>query len=139
MYSKRYGHISLLLLVFLTACSSQSPGEQATDSLKSVQSWVATVRMASTAWEQHTIPTVYARQTLHKAQAEIHKESNALTKAYGPAAATHLIKQIETTTQQMTIAIEAGDRSAVTHGIAQLASEQRAIHALVTHSTRTDL
>ena len=139
MYTKRYGHIYLLVFMILTACSSQSPGEKAQESLQSVQSWVATVQMASHAWEQHKIPTVYAQQTLHKAQQEIHKEIRALTKVDVPTSEISLLKQIEMTTEQMAIAIEQNDRSAITHGIEQLTSEQRAIHALMSHLSRTNL
>ena len=133
MYAKRYGHISLSLLMFLSACSSQSPGEKTTKSLQSIQSWVATVRMASIAWNQHTIPAVYAQQTLDKAQQEIHKESQTVAQASIPAVESSLLNQIETTIQQMAIAIEQGDRSTVSRGIEQLDSEQRAMRALVSH------
>lgn len=134
MSSQRYGRFSLLLLVFLVACRSQSPGEKTTASLESVQSWVATVHMASAAWNQHSVPTVYIRQTLDQAQQKIHQESKTLAKIPGSATQTNLLTQIEATIAQMAIAVEQGDRSTMTRDIEQLAAEQRAIQTLVFQS-----
>jgi hypothetical protein len=121
---------SLFLLTSLTACN-QFANDEAVKELQTAASWTATVHMTAEAWLQGDIPKPYAQQTLQKAQQELQKEADTLSKvAHSQPQGLKQLKQIGQITEQISGAIAQNDRAAIAHQIQQLEIQQQQLDHL---------
>jgi hypothetical protein len=67
----------VISIALVAACKSPTPAEQ----MDSIQSWLATARMAGAAWLRHTTPDKYTRQTLELSQQTMLQISSDLLKS----------------------------------------------------------
>lgn len=117
---------SLFLLTLLTACSSKSSADELAKELQTVTSWAATAHMVGDAWTRGVVPTAYAKQTLEKAQKELHKEIDKLTQKSDPqdrATLQEQLRRLESTVGQMSTAVEQGNRTALAKLVADIAQQ----------------
>lgn len=122
---------SLLLLTLLTACGSSSSADELTKELQKVTSWAATAQMAGDAWLHANVPTVYATDTLSKAQQNLHKETETFSHLSTDPTQGHKIiahlQQIESTVGQMSTAVKQKDHTAMTQQLKQLSTQQQTL------------
>lgn len=71
----------VIAIALLGACKSPTPAAQ----MDSIQSWLATARMAGEAWLRRTTPDEYTRQTLELSRETLFKISNNLLASLPPA------------------------------------------------------
>lgn len=125
--------LSPLLLFVFTACSNQSASEVSTQHLKTVNSWLATVRMVAESWTQGAVPQRYAKQTLEKTQQEIAKETESLFKRL-PQTRSQLapsLQQLQQTIQQLSIAVDQPEKAAIAVPLKQLIAEEKQLQTLL--------
>ena len=124
----------LLLLTLLAACSNKSSADDLAKELKTVMSWAATSQMAGDAWIHGSVPTVFAKQTLSKAQTQLHEETDTL--AHSSANPTQRrtilnnLQRLESTVSQMSTAVEHEDHNVMTQQLKQLTTQQQMLSAL---------
>lgn len=119
-----------LLLTTLTACSAPSAAEKRTKELETVASWVATAHMVGDAWLQNAVPAVYAQQTLHSTQQELHKETDAIAKVTSTQERSQVLaklQRLEQTIGQMSTAVAQNNRPHLQQQLQQLTVQQQAI------------
>lgn len=131
---KKAVKLSLLLLTLLTACSSKFSADDLSKELETVTSWAATAQMVGEAWIHRSVPTVYAKQTLSKAQEKLHKETDTLAhSSTNPRQRDSILQhlqRLESTVSQMSMAIEQKDHTAMTQQLKQLATQEQTLKAL---------
>lgn len=123
----------LLLLTSLAACSRQSSADEVAKELKTVESWTATAETVGDAWIRGNVPVAYAKQTLTKAQEELHKEADKLGKNAAAKASTDMqeqLKLLEDTVGKMSAAVEKKDSQAMIQQIQQLSTQEQRISKL---------
>lgn len=124
---------ALVLALSLTACGGGSPDQKARDSVESVRSWTATMRLAATSWLAGKVPSVYAENTFEKARETLGSELETLRKQgvppvlrpelgrlYAPAASAERLRG----------AVARGDRVAVRQELGSLAIDDAGLEAL---------
>lgn len=81
--------------VFLAGCTS--PSAQLQQSKQVLDSWSGTIDMVEEQWNKHTVPYVYVRKTLHAADQELEKQSEAIRSLKVSAREKQLlIEEVET-------------------------------------------
>ena len=124
----------LLLLTLLTACSSKSSADDVAKELETVTSWAATAQMAGDAWIHGSVPTVYAIQTLYKAQTKLHEETDTLAHSSTNPTQRRTILQhlqhLESIVCQMSTAVEQKDHTAMYQQLKQLSTQEQMLSTL---------
>lgn len=129
----RHSGILLLLLTILSACSNKSPAKELSKHLQTVTSWAATADMTGEAWIGGNVPTVYAKQTLQKAQQEITKETTTIKKLASSQNNQQLLEQLKSLNQtvaQMSTAVEQENQTVLAQQIQQLLIKKQALSTL---------
>jgi len=124
---------SLLLLLLLTACSSKSSADDLTKELQTVTSWAATAQMVGDAWSHGNVPTLYAKQTLSKAQQKLHQETDTLAHSSTLTQHRTLLAQLQRLASivgQMSIAVEQKDHVAMSQYLKQLSTQEQTLSTL---------
>lgn len=117
--------ILLAALLFVLAACSRSSAAESTKALKTIQSWIATAQMTGEAWQEGSVPDVYAKQTLEKSQQEISKEAQGLT------ISSELSQQLQKTQQileEITADIEHHNKTATVIALQKLSNEQKQLN-----------
>lgn len=123
----------LLVLTILSACSSKSSVDEVTKELQSVKSWAATAHLVGDSWMHKDVPTTYAKQTLSKAQQELQKEQDNLSRKAPPKSRAILIEQVQhlqATVAQMSEAVEKKNSQAMNQQIQQLSAQEQMMSPL---------
>ncbi len=125
---------SLLLLTLLTACSNKSPTDDLAKELETVTSWAATAQMTADAWLHGSVPRVFAKQTLSKAQTKLHEETDTLAhSSTNPSQRRTILEnlqRLESIVSQMSTAVEHEDHTVMTQQLKQLSTQQQTLSAL---------
>lgn len=102
--------------------------------LQTVTSWAATAHQVAEAWTHHSVPTVYATQTLQKSQEELQQNIDSLTQLNGAKQFPSLpgqLRQIQQTVHQLSETISHDDPAAVDQQIQQLSQQEQKLRAIV--------
>jgi hypothetical protein len=115
----------------LAGCRTQD----ASDSISTLTSWAATVRMAGEGWVQRQVPTPYTRRTLEAAAEGIADTAKDLAEEldHVPAARAEVSGQVEGLRQaveEARSAVEREDRGGLAAPLARIAAAGRALAEL---------
>jgi hypothetical protein len=131
----RRGPARILLIslaLSLSACGD-SPDRKARDTVDSVRSWTATMRLAGDAWLRGKAPTVYARKTFEKAGETLRQEFQTLQGDGVPPALRPELGRLRAPADaagRLARAVARGDRTAVRNELGGLAIEDAGLAAL---------
>ena len=128
----------LLLTLFTMACSSKASTKELKKESQKVSSWAATGQMIGNAWIRDAVPTIYAKQTLIKAEEELQKEADKIEKMQPETAAQEQYKSKilkyskleKIISEKMSIAVAEKNKSAVKIQLAKLESDRAELQQL---------
>ncbi|MGI8505110.1 MAG: hypothetical protein ACR2LR_28880 [Hassallia sp.] len=128
----------LLLTLFTVACSSKVSTKELKKESQKVSSWAATGQMIGNAWIHDAVPTIYAKQTLTKAQEELQKEADKIEKMQPETAAQEQYKsnilkysqKEKTISEKMSRAVAEKNKSAMKVQLAKLSSDRAELQQL---------
>jgi len=128
----------LLLTLFTVACSSKVSTKELKEESQKVSSWAATGQMIGNAWIHDAVPTIYAKQTLTKAQEELQKEADKIEKMQPETAAQEQYKsnilkysqKEKTISEKMSRAVAEKNKSAMKVQLAKLSSDRAELQQL---------
>ncbi|OKH58010.1 hypothetical protein NIES2130_16845 [Scytonema sp. HK-05] len=122
------------MILLIASCSNKKSTEEVTKDLDTISSWAATAHMVGDAWIRKAVPTNYAKQTLKTTQEQLQKETDNLSKlSIPPNQQQSLLKpiqQLKYIVDQMSLAVEKKDRSAIATQIKQLSTQEQTIRRL---------
>jgi hypothetical protein len=118
----------------LAGCGSKD----LSDSISTLTSWAATVRLAGEAWVDERVPTPYTRRTFEAAEQGLKEVAKDLPQAEGstPAArsaALARLRELRRALGEARSAVARKDRAAraaITAPLARIAAEERALRSL---------
>jgi hypothetical protein len=120
----------VIAIALLGACKPPTPAEQ----MDSIQSWLATARMAGDAWLRHTTPDKYSRQTLMLSSETLLQVSNDLLASLPPAIDSAALDSVLTRSRgrldQMARLIEAKNSPDFRHQLDSLRADEKIVKAL---------
>ncbi|PSB27048.1 hypothetical protein [Stenomitos frigidus] len=131
--------LSPLLLFVSTACSRLSAKDVTSEHLKTIGSWTATAQMVAESWAKGSVLQPYAKQTLEKTQQEIAKETESLFQEL-PQTRSQLappLQQLQQTIQQLSIAVDQPEKTAITAPLKQLMAEEKQLQTLIQSQSKT--
>lgn len=128
----RLRFLFLVLLISLSACSSQSPADKLRQELQTVSSWVSTSRMVGEALQNGKVPNAYAARTLEAAGQNLQEESRTLEKSSdipteGRANAQAQIARLQQIIGQLKASVEGKDTASLSKEMEKLALEEQSL------------
>jgi hypothetical protein len=123
----------LALAVAVGACGGGSPEKAARDTVSSVRSWTATVRLAGEAWLAEKAPRPYAEDTFRKAGQTMEQELATLRKQGVPPVLRPGMRRLAAPAEaanRMADAAKRNDRASARRELAALAGMDAALAAL---------
>ncbi|MDZ8054788.1 MAG: hypothetical protein RMX68_026195 [Aulosira sp. ZfuVER01] len=128
----------MLVILWLTSCTSNSSSKEMTKEIQNVSSWSATAHMVGDAWIHGAVPKKYAQETLKKAQEEILKERDNIGKFQPSQKAIQQHKSVVLTevlllankTEKISIAITQANRAQVQKSLEELEAESRVLNRM---------
>jgi hypothetical protein len=132
----RRGFLTLVLLISLNACSSQSAANKISQELQTVASWVSTSRMVGEALKHGSVPPPYAARTFEAAGQNLQEESRTLEKTSDiPAAERESVQgqiaRLQGIVNQLKASVESKDSASLAKSIEQLTLEEHSLKSSI--------